>query len=221
MPPPPCLLCGGAGSDDGLCRGCLADLPWQSNACVRCALPLAHGHVCGACLRSPPVQDEVICLFDYAPPVDYMIQRLKFGGDLAFGRTLGRLMAAGIARRAASLPLSIVPVPLHRGRLAARGFNQALELARPVARHLGVSIDAAGCRRAKATAEQSALGARARRVNVRGAFSVSRPPPPSLAIVDDVLTTGATAASLALALKRAGARRVVLWICARATLSAP
>ena len=221
--PAPCLLCGGAGGADGLCPGCLADLPWQSNACARCASPLPEGRVCGACLRSPPVLDEVVCLFDYAPPVDYMIQRLKFGRDLAFARALGGLMAARLVRcaadRSAAMPEAIVPVPLHRRRLAERGFNQALELARPAARGLAVPVDGAMCMRTKATEEQSALGAVARRANVRNAFAVRRLPPVRVAIVDDVSTTGCTAASLALALKQAGARHVSLWICARAHLS--
>jgi ComF family protein len=217
----PCLLCGagtgrGAG---GLCRGCRADLPWRGPACRRCGKELAVAGVCGACLHDPPAQEELVCPFDYAAPLDHLVRRLKFGGDLACARLLGQLMAAHVARSAACRPELIIPMPLHRRRLAGRGFNQALELARPLARRLGVPIEASACIRHRATAEQSTLAAAARRVNVNGAFAVRLPLPASVAIVDDVLTTGSTAAALMAELKRAGVSRIALWICARAPLS--
>lgn len=215
--PSRCALCGERSADSGLCPGCLADLPFQGLACRRCAMPLAAGDCCGRCLLRPPVYDEAVSIFDYAEPVDSMIQRLKFGGDLAYARTLGRLMAAEIVRRGAHLPERILPVPLHPGRLAARGFNQAVELARPLARRLGIGLDRCGCVRVRATAEQSALSAANRRRNVLGAFSVvSSMAGADIAVVDDVMTTGCTLDAVARALKQAGARRVAVWVCARA-----
>lgn len=160
-----------------------------------------------------------MCAFDYAPPVDYMIQRLKFHGELAWARALGGLMASELARRVTDPPDVVVPVPLHRRRLAERGYNQALELARPLARALAAPVDVSLCARIRPTREQSALGAGARRANLRGAFAVAGSAPSSIAIVDDVLTTGSTAGALAHVLRQAGAAHVSIWICARATLS--
>jgi ComF family protein len=216
--PPFCLLCDARGEACGLCAGCRAELPWQTNACVGCALPLAGGTVCGHCLERKPVRDEVLAVFDYAPPVDTLIQRAKFGGDLACARLLGLLMAEGIMRRSPSLPAVLVPVPLHRGRLATRGYNQALELARPVARALRVPIDPACCTRVRATAGQPGLNAAARGENLRGAFAAGGRPADDIAIIDDVMTTGHTVDALARVLKHAGATRVRVWICARALM---
>jgi ComF family protein len=212
------MLCAGRGAEGGLCAGCRADLPWLRTACPRCSLPLAIEAVCGNCLREPPPQDLAACVFDYRPPLDFMIRRLKFRRDLAWARVLGGLMAEEIFRRCTERVDAIVPVPLHRSRLAERGYNQACELARPLARRLGVPLVWDLCLRSRATAEQTALDAAARRANVRAAFSVCRPPPETVAIVDDVLTTGSTVAALTLALRRAGARRVLVWVCARATI---
>ncbi|MDX9740996.1 MAG: ComF family protein [Gammaproteobacteria bacterium] len=214
-----CLLCAGGGAERGLCAGCRSDLPWQGAACLRCALPLATDAICGACLRAPPPQDGAWSAFDYRPPLDFMIRRLKFHSDLSWARVLGGLMAEEIPRRCDERPDLIVPVPLHRRRLAARGYNQALELARPLARRLGVPLAGDLCQRLRPTLEQTALDAAARRANVRAAFAVRRSPPATVAIVDDVLTTGSTVAALAQSLRRAGAKRVLVWVCARATLS--
>lgn len=214
-----CLLCAARGADAGLCPGCRSDLPWQRAACTRCALPLANNAVCGACLKAPPPQDGAWSVFDYHPPLDFMIRRLKFRGELAWARALGALMADELFRRCPERPEAIVPVPLHRRRLAGRGYNQALELARPLARRYGIPIAPDLCLRSRPTAEQTALDAAARRANVRGAFLVRRPPPTTVVIVDDVFTTGSTVAALAQALRRAGAERVLVWVCARAVLS--
>jgi ComF family protein len=219
--PPICVLCGARGEDCGLCAGCRAGLPWQANACTACALPLASGDLCGQCLRHPPVRDETVAIFGYAPPVDALVRRIKFNGDLACVRLLGLLMAEGVLRRLPGMPDVhvpdlIVPVPLHRSRLAKRGYNQAAELARPLARILGVPLDIAGCVRKRATAEQSGLDAAARALNLRDAFAARRRFPADIAIVDDVMTTGHTVDALARVLKQAGADRVRVWVCARA-----
>lgn len=213
------MLCAGRGARCGLCAGCRADLPWLRTACQRCALPLSTDTVCGACLQAPPPQDLAVAVFDYRAPLDFMIRRLKFRRDLAWARVLGGLMAEEIPRRCGERVDAIVPVPLHRSRLAERGYNQALELARPLARRLGVPLVWDLCIRSRSTAEQTALDAEARRANVRAAFAVRGAPPATVAIVDDVLTTGSTVAALTLALRRAGAKRVLAWVCARATLA--
>jgi ComF family protein len=212
-----CALCGQRTGTLGLCAGCVADLPFQSRACRRCAIPIATGEVCGSCLDDPPPYDEAIAIFDYVEPVDSMVQRLKFGGDLAYARTLGELMAGELARRAIHRPHRIVPVPLHSGRLVARGFNQAVELARPLAERYGIPLDRTVCARVRATTEQTRLNAVERSSNVRNAFRVHRSVRgEEVAVVDDVMTTGSTLEAVAQALKRAGARWVTVWVCARA-----
>lgn len=214
--PPICLLCGARGEEDGLCAGCRAGLPWQSNACIACALPLASGEWCGRCLDHRPLHDEACAAFDYAYPVDALIRRLKFNGDLACARLLGLLMAERLRRWLPSLPEAVVPVPLHRARLARRGYNQALELARPVAAALGLPIDYACCARVRATLEQTGLSAVARRENLRAAFAADYCPGRDIAIVDDVMTTGHTVDALVRVLRQAGVERVRVWVCARA-----
>lgn len=168
------------------------------------------------------MRDEAIAVFDYAPPIDALIQRAKFSGDLACARLLGLLMAEGIRRRQPSLPQTLIPVPLHRGRLATRGYNQALELARPIARALRLPIEPACVARVRATAEQTGLSAKARGDNLRDAFAVRHRDRnrigDDVAIIDDVMTTGHTVDALADAMKQSGVRRVRVWVCARAVL---
>lgn len=212
-----CLACdAGAGAHADLCAACLAGLPWIDVACLRCGVPLpAPSDACGACLaRAPPVAATRACLL-YAAPVDGLLPRLKFAGDLACARTLGTLMAQRL--RDAPRPDVLVPVPLHAARLRSRGFDQALELARPLARALGVPLDAGLLRRTRATAAQSRLDKPARSRNVRGAFAVARTQalPARVALVDDVMTTGATVHAAARALRRAGVGHVEAWVCAR------
>jgi ComF family protein len=212
---PHCVLCGGAGSGRDLCLGCAADLPYNGEACPRCALPAPGGRTCGACLERPPVWDAAFSLLRYDPPGDALLKALKFGRRLAIGRVLGELMAERLQAR--PLPERLVPMPLHPARECERGFNQAVELARPVARALDIPVDVDVCRRVRPTIAQSGLDPRARRRNVRGAFALRhRLTAKHVAIVDDVVTTGATAAALARELRRAGATRIELWSAARA-----
>ncbi|RPE80004.1 ComF family protein [Vulcaniibacterium tengchongense] len=216
--PPRCLLCaepGEAGRD--LCRACHAALPFAGPACVRCALPLpAPAELCGACLRRPPPQASAHAAFVYAFPLDRLLPRAKFHGDLAGARLLAQLMAPRFA--AAERPQALLPVPLHRSRLRRRGYDQALELARPLARALELPLRDDLLRRVRATAAQSRLDAAARRRNLRGAFAVRAgvPLPAHVAVFDDVMTTGATVHAAARALRRAGVARVDVWVCARA-----
>jgi ComF family protein len=180
-------------------------------------VPLAAGEVCGGCLQAPPAYDEAVAVFDYIEPAGAMIQRLKFGGNLAYARTLGKIMANELIRRGVRRPRLLIPVPLHPARLIARGFNQAVELARPLVDRLGLAMERSCCVRTRATAEQTRLDAAARRRNVRNAFRVIRAMEGmDVAVIDDVMTTGSTLEAVAQALKRAGARRVAVWACARA-----
>ena len=215
--PSHCLACGGRGADGrDLCRACLAGLPWLRHACPTCALPLpTPGSVCGECLRLPTPLDAVHAAFVYAAPLDRLLPRFKFHGDLA----AGRLLAALMCEAAPSLPpdAAIAPVPLHRKRLRMRGYDQALELAKPLARVLDIPLRDDLLRRTRITAAQSRLHADQRKRNLSNAFEVDSETasPSCVVLVDDVMTTGATLHAAAKALRKAGVARVEAWVCAR------
>lgn len=217
--PPTCLLCGdrGAGHHD-ICGPCAAGLPYLRVACPRCAAPLPTlaDTACGQCQNQPPAFDSTHCLLRYEEPVCHLVKALKFGASYPTARLLGNLLADSLMKRG-ELPEAIIPIPLHRSRYGLRGFNQALEIGRTVARRLGVGLDPSACRRIRATAAQAMLPARERRKNIRGAFA----PRPVIgyrhvAILDDVVTTGATVNEVARVLRSAGVERVEVWAIARA-----
>jgi ComF family protein len=216
-----CPGCGDwAGAGRALCPGCEASLPVITAACPRCAAPYEHPDIhgeCGRCQQHPPAFSRSIALYRYQPPVDHFIRELKFRHQLGLARLLGERLAAQVLRE--PRPDVIVPVPLHRRRLRERGYNQALEIARPVARELGLPLHRHLLVRRRATAAQAGLSVAARRKNVHGAFAL-RPGAVvqdlRVALVDDVLTTGSTAQAAAQCLVAAGARRVDVWVIARA-----
>jgi ComF family protein len=217
--PPTCVLCGAEGHRGlDLCPGCLADLPHNLDCCRRCALPLPAGGdgLCGECSRRPPPFSLCRTAFVYEDPVPMLVGGAKFRSRLNLARLLGQCLALAVERSGDEPPGLIVPVPLHPARLRERGYNQALEVARPVSWALNVPIDAQCCARAQATSPQAGLEKAARRRNVRGVFTVLRPPAAHhVAILDDVITTGSTAAELTRVLLRAGVERVDLWAVAR------
>lgn len=213
--PPRCQACDAPGEGGmDLCRACHAALPVNDAACRRCALPLPTPGTCAHCLRQPPPLQATQAAFLYRAPLDRLLPRFKFHHDLASGRLLAQLMAHACA--GCERPQALVPVPLHRGRLRQRGYDQALELARPLASHLRLPLRTDLLRRVRDTTAQSRLDATARRRNLRGAFAVADGPVPAhVALVDDVMTTGATLHAAARALRRAGVARVDAWVCAR------
>ncbi len=214
--PGSCVLCGSSrAAAPGLCPACEQELPAAECSCDRCGLPLATQGTCGRCLQHPLPFDRTRAAFLYGPPLDRLITSLKFGGRLALAELLGGLMVQRL-RPFDVLPDTLVPVPLHPRRLRQRGYNQAVELARPLARALGVPLGAELCRRTRATPSQSELNREARARNVRGAFEAAPLTGQRVALIDDVMTTGATVASLAQAVRRAGAVRVEVWVLARA-----
>jgi ComF family protein len=213
--PPRCLVCAEAGADGlDLCADCRAELPWNRDACRRCALPLAPGTDCRRCLLSPPPWQRAQAAFRYGFPLDRLLPRFKFEGDLAAGALLATLLQWSLdpERR----PQALLPVPLHRARLRQRGYDQALELARALAREARVPLLPDRLRRVRRTRAQTELGAAERRRNVLGAFALAPGPPlpAHVALVDDVLTTGATAGECAQVLLAAGVERVEVWAVA-------
>ena len=207
-----------------LCRPCESELPANTVACKQCAIPLAGANhldaprLCGQCLAHPPPYDRVIAPWLYGEYLARLIQRWKYQRERHLTRVLAHLwlQRAG-SRRDVDL---LVPVPLHWRRRWHRGFNQSELLAFHLGDHVGVAggltPDLCTVKRHQPTAPQSVMSAAQRKRNLANAFTVSRPCDNlRIAIVDDVLTTGATAAALSRALKQAGARHIEVWCLAR------
>jgi len=214
-----CLLCRGAAQlsrgEGLLCAACDADLPRLGNSlCPRCALASPDGMLCGRCLVRPPGYDATLAALEYRFPADVLVHSLKFRGELALASLLGRLLAERVTR--GERVDCVLPVPLSAARLRARGYNQALEIARHAARATGTALDAQLCERSRDTQAQAELRWAEREKNVRGAFRCTvELRGTAVAVVDDVMTTGATLNEVAATLKRAGASRVVNWVAAR------
>ena len=219
--PPYCRLCGAA-AENGLplCRGCHRDLPWSRQACRQCGRRL-NGPLsirpCGRCQRDPPAFTATTAALHYQPPVDYLVQRLKFSGELALAPLLATLLAGKLGERSPPLPELLIPVPLHRSRLRQRGFNQATEIARALGRHLDLPVEHRLCRRTRRTGTQSLLPVSSRHGNMRNAFAVDGTPGAThVAVIDDVMTSGHTVGELARVLKRSGVETIEVWVVARA-----
>lgn len=219
--PPRCLLCLDPGQPPtlDLCAGCQADLVRDLPACTGCArrLPGPGAFLCGECLVRPRAFDAAFAPYLYQHPLDWMIHRMKYAGEIAAARVLGTLLGR-LVRSSHMLHVeALLPVPLHRVREADRGYNQAIEIARYAGRELGLPVAFDACRRTRDTASQAGLDAAARRHNLRGAFALTRRLEfGRVAIVDDVLTTGSTVDELAAVLKTAGADWIEVWAVARA-----
>ena len=219
-----CLLCGATAEQAGLplCPGCDDDLPWLAAHCTTCALPLpSPGLACGQCLRRAPAFHRVETPLRYAFPADALITRFKHQSNAPLGRLLGQLLARHLQHAfedGLPRPDRLVPVPLSPQRERQRGFNQAALLADWLADPLGLPVDNRLLRRIQDTPAQQGLDAAARKRNLRHAFALAAGVDlegQHLAVVDDVLTTGATAERIARLLRRAGARRVDVYCLAR------
>nr|WP_305888715.1 ComF family protein [Methylomonas sp. SURF-2] len=219
--PSRCMFCGQPGLGDmDLCPACLNELPRNASCCYRCAEPFASPmpapQLCGRCLTKPPGFDETHAPYLYDDGLRFLITRLKFNRQFKHARLLGTLLARYLADNV-ELAECIIPVPLHPKRYRERGFNQSIEIARHLAEQLALPMDVDSCMRHRDTAHQTDLAAKQRRRNMRQAFSVKHAPAyRHVAIVDDVMTTGATAAALAETLRKQGVSRVDVWVCARA-----
>lgn len=218
-----CLLCDEA-TDTALaiCTNCEAELPWLGGHCQVCALPLpSHGLVCGACLKKPPSFSKVEVPWRYAFPIDSLITRFKHQAKWPLGRLLGELLSHHLLHaldEGLPKPDLLLPVPLADKRQRQRGFNQATLLSEWLSPLLQVPLQAHWLQRIIDTPAQQQLDAATRKRNLRKAFALAPGSAVSglhVALVDDVLTTGATAESLARLLKKAGARRVDVYCLAR------
>ena len=213
--PASCLLCAAPAKQSNLCEGCHSDLPvLPSEHCPVCAEPTLGGSICGVCLSRPRQFDRVFAPTAYAYPLDRLIQSFKYGGNLAVAPLLADLVVATIADE--PLPDIIVPMPLSAERLKERGFNQSLEIATLIGRRMGVPVDVDICQRVRHVDAFSSMPYPRRADNVRGAFVCMRGVEGySIAVVDDVLTTGSTLNELARVLRLGGANRITGWMAAR------
>jgi ComF family protein len=214
-PAQPCVLCGSMSHDGQWCTACDRALPYlDAPHCPVCALPSPHGEVCGHCLAHPPLLSRSVAVFGYAFPLDKLIHAMKYGEQLALAHALGNKLASRIGKD--NLPDCVIPMPLHPAKLRARGFNQSLLLAKKVSCELDIKLLAHACRRVRDTPSQSALPWKERKSNVRGAFECDTDlSGRRVALVDDVLTTGASMNALAEAVLKRGATEVRAWVVAR------
>jgi ComF family protein len=224
--PGTCALCGQLAAG-AICDGCRHQFcSRRQHRCAQCASSLpagaaSAGMVCGECLRQPPAFDATIAALDYAPPMDQLILALKFGGRLAMAPLFASLLLnAAMTARPFALPTRLTAVPLGTRRLMERGFNQALEIAKPLSRSLGVTLDAKLVARLRDTRAQAMLHPDERRKNMREAFivpgnAIDRVRGQHIGVVDDVVTTGETLNELAATLKRFGAVRVTNFVFAK------
>jgi ComF family protein len=225
---PVCLLCHGDGQslDElwglDLCQFCEQACALVPTTCPRCGERAEKPMECATCRVHPPPYDAAFCLFAYQDPADLLVTSLKFRHELAAARVLGTLFARHCIAAGRALPQCLIPVPLHATRYRERGFNQSMEIARHMAprlRNAGRQLAIRGdlLQRVRATDAQSELDAAGRAANLAGAFRArGRNMPQHVALLDDVMTTGHTAAAAALALKAGGCQRVEIWACARA-----
>jgi ComF family protein len=214
--PQDCLLCGAANSQALLCAACNAGLPrLPALACPGCALPTLDGGRCGRCIRKPPVFDAACAAIDYRFPADTLIINFKYGKNLALAPLFAAMLSGRV--RADPKPDLVIPMPLSAARLRERGFNQAQEIARRVCRELQLPLAANACRKIRDVPPQAALAWKARAANIRGAFACDTDlKDRSVAVIDDVMTTGATMNELAKVLRKRGAKHIAAWVVARA-----
>lgn len=226
--PSTCALCAATG-DNVLCKGCESQFFKRAQLrCSQCAILLppvasAMGTTCGDCMKQAPAFDATIVAADYAPPIDQLVLALKFGGRLALAPMFARMLRDALLHahpKNITLPSQLTAVPLGAERLANRGFNQALEIAKPLSRSLGISLDPHLMVRSRDTHAQALLHPDERRKNIRNAFIVSpaaidRIRGQHVGVVDDVITTGETLNEFAATLKRYGASRVTNFVFAR------
>jgi len=217
-----CACCGAPSGNELICSGCKDDLPWLTKACAICSLPLFGQDspllLCGECIKSPPPFDHVTTLFSYESPINHLIHQLKFAKKLSIARLMGEFLLQKIINQDKK-PDLIIPVPLHSQRLKERGFNQAHEIARYIAKPLGIPLMSHQIVRHKNTVEQASLPFEQRKSNLAHAFSLRQKLQADyIAIVDDVMTTGYTVRALADLLRKNGVKKIAIWCCARTGL---
>ena len=213
LPAQPCFLCGAASRDGVWCAACNHDLPYLTAPhCPVCALPTHNGATCGHCLHHAPQFDRTVAVFAYAFPLDKLVQALKYDQQLVLVNSLADKLAQQVKVR----PDCLIAMPLHPARLRERSFNQSLELARRVGRKMAIPLLLNACQRVRDTPPQTTLSRKERSKNMRRAFACTQDlTGQHVAVVDDVMTSGASLNEVAQVLREAGAREVSAWVIAR------
>lgn len=211
--------------DRDLCEECRKELPLKKPGCKICLADIANKNniallakLCGNCIKNPPLFDQLFAPYSYQNPIDYLITKLKFNKKLIFANLLGKLMVEYLAAiyKNRQKPQIIIPIPLHKKRLRERGFNQALEISKPISKNLQIKIDRFSCQRVKNTVMQSLLPAKEREQNIKNAFAVTNQFKfTHVAVIDDVFTTGNTIREFCKTLKKSGVQKIDVWCVAR------
>lgn len=219
LPYQSCVLCGAVSNHvDAWCAACDADMPHlRMPLCPICALPSPLGAICGHCINTPPHFSRTVAVFGYTFPLDKLIRALKYGERMELAHSFADQLAQHIIIR----PDFMIAMPLHPTRLQERGFNQSLELARRLEKKLHIPVLTNVCERVRDTPPQSTLSQQARNKNMQQAFACTKNfgtqdlSGQHIAIVDDVMTSGASLNEVARVLRAAGAREVSAWVVAR------
>lgn len=220
--PPSCIFCGKQAERLlDLCNTCKKGLLSLGTQCICCAQALEikadKQQICGRCQKEPKAFDKVYAPYQHQGEIRYLINQLKFENAYKNSRLLGLLLSEFLVTQKTPLPDYIMPVPLHPKRYRQRGYNQTLEIAKVISKELNTPIEYKNCLRTQNSAHQISLSLKQRQQNIIGAFTIKQAVNADhIAILDDVMTTGATANELAKTLKAAGAKRVDIWVCARA-----
>ncbi len=205
-----------------MCDICWQKLPWLLSSCFQCAKPLNIAHndplYCGECLKNPPCFDATLAPLHYQGDIISLITKMKFYNNLPATRLFGELIAEKALAQAShcDLPTVLLPVPLHTKRLKKRGYNQASLISRHISKLTQIPTNTEICKRVRYTTPQSKTSVEFRHANLINAFEITHPIQAShVAIIDDVMTTGATTGNLSYVLKENGVEKVSVWCAAR------
>ncbi len=220
LPEQPCLLCSQHSHNGLCCPACERELPQlRGNHCPVCSLPTPHNTICGHCLKRPPAFEQTLAAYYYHYPLDKLLQQFKYQSQLAAAHYLARRLASRIPPQ--TRPDALIAMPLHPRKLQQRGFNQAQLLADQLGKLLHIKVLTHACTRIRNTPSQSSLPWKQRQQNIRHAFCCQQPLNGlTIALIDDVMTTGATLNALADTVRTQGASHISCWVIAR-TLRQP
>lgn len=214
---PNCFLCCDYCPSGFFCEACKEDVKHRPPVCAQCGNDCLSAGICANCIQDPPMYDQALTAYSYRLPISNMIRALKYQHKLETLKALSEPLIEKVKKCDYVLPDCMIPVPLHPRRLMRRGFNQSLELARIISKDTGLDVDFRLLKRTRITVPQFTLSQKQRKTNVKNAFQLRyKPPYRSVAVVDDVITSGATANEIARLLKNTGVERVSIWALAHA-----
>ncbi len=210
-----CNLCRAPTINAGLCDDCINDLPCLNHGCDLCGIELPETGLCGACIQTRPLLDRTVCAYKYTYPIDSIVRNIKYKQSLTYLPALVSRLCDQITKFSCVKIDLLLPVPMPRTRMVIRGMNQATVIARMVSRELNIPVDYFGLKRTRYTPPMHSLDARQRHQNARNAFAWTGPATDSVAIIDDIITSGSTCSSICSSLKAGGVRHVEAWALSR------